>query len=140
MRGLTRGLLILTPIAFLSLGAFYGCSVKDSPYSNNYGRVQVGMTVEEVEAILGPGSSVKQSEVPTVVVAVNPADVQASEERAKRAGRWPQTARDYPVRHKPVVEGDLILKWVDDRTGERILVAFKDGKVCEKHYWDPNYL
>ena len=120
--------------------SFYYCLVADSRDYSNYKRIQVGMSVDEVQAILGPGTTVGQREVPGIVVAVNPGDEPASEERARRAGRSPPTARDYPTRIKPVVEGDTILRWVNGETGERILVAFRDGKVCEKHYWDPNYL
>ena len=132
-------ILIAIPSALL-VGACYWLFWMESADYRKYKRVQVGMSVDEVQAILGPGTPIGQEKVPGIVVAVNPADVDASLERARRAGRSPPTARDYPTRVKPVVEGDFILQWVNDKTGERILVAFKDGKVCEKDYWDPNYL
>jgi hypothetical protein len=121
-------------------GCCYVCFWMESPDFANYKRVQVGMSVEEVEAILGPGTPVGQAEVPQIVVAVSPEDAVAARERERRPGGPPSTARNYPTRLKPVVEGDHILMWVSGKTGERILVAFKDGKACEKHYHDPNYL
>lgn len=74
------------------------------------------------------------------MVPVDSQDAVDSLERARRSGGPPPTVQDFPTRSKPVVEGDYILRWVNNRTGERILVAFKDGRVCARHYWDPNYL
>jgi hypothetical protein len=133
-------LVLIGALLGVLIGFYYYRFVMDSPEYRNYKQVQIGMSVDEVQAILGPGTAVNQSEVPGIVVAVNPGDEVASEERARRSGRPPPTIRDYPTRIKPVVEGDYILQWVNSRTGERILVAFRDGKVCEKDYWDPNYL
>jgi hypothetical protein len=132
--------LLLIAALGVTLGGVLYASLKDSPDLANYKRVHVGMSVGEVQAILGPGAVVPQAEVPGVVRAVNQADEDATRERARRSDGPPSTARDYPTRIKPVVEGDHILRWVNGQTGERILIAFKDGKVCEKHYWDPNYL
>lgn len=98
------------------------------------------MSMDELEAILGPGTAVNQDNVPSIVVAVNPLDEDLANAKARRSGGSPPTLRDYPTRLKPVVEGDLILEWVNAETGERVLVAFKGGMVCEKHYWNPNYL
>lgn len=122
------------------LGLLYVGFVMDSRDLANYKKVRVGMSVDEVQAILGAGTPVRQDEVPSIVVPVNPQDAEDSLERARRAGGPRPTVRDYPTRHKPVVEGDTILRWVNGETGERILVAFRGGRVCEKHYWDPNYL
>ena len=98
------------------------------------------MSEDDVRAILGPGAVIPQADVPGVVRAENPSDEDAARERARRSGDSPPTARDYPTRIKPVVAGGHIVRWVNTETGERILIAFKDGKVCEKHFWDPNYL
>ncbi len=132
--------LLVAFLGVISLGWCWSIFSGDSHDFTNYKRVQVGMSIEEVQAILGPGSLVKQAELPTTIVAVNPNDAVAAQEKEKMSGGSPTTTRDYPVRHKPVVEGDYILRWVNNRTGERILVAFKDGKVCEKDFYDPNYL
>ena len=135
-----KALLLITVLSLVLLGLVYVCFPKESRDFANYKEVRVGMSVEEVEAILGPGAPVKQEEVPSIVVPVNPQDAVDSLERAKKSGATPPTARDYPTRIKPVVEGDYILQWKNSETWERIIVAFKDGKVCEKYYYDPNYL
>jgi hypothetical protein len=132
-------LLLVAALAITLGGALYALLGRDSPDLANYKRVRVGMSVGEVQAILGPGEEIDPKSVPGVVVAVNPADAESARERDRRTGTQ-STGRDYPTRIKPVVEGDLILRWVNGQTGERILIAFKDGKVCEKDYWDPNYL
>ena len=133
-------ILIAVPVALVVSAAVYWLFWMESADFRKYKRLRIGMSVEEVQAILGPGSPLKQENVPQIVVEVNPADVDDSNERARRAGITTPTARDYPTRRKPVVEGDVILKWENGETREVILVAFKDGKVCEKYYWDPNYL
>jgi hypothetical protein len=135
-----KALLFAVLISLILLGLFSVFFVRESHDFVNYEKVQDGMSVEEVQAILGPGTPVKQEEVPGIVVAVNPQDAEDFRERARKSGGSPPTARDYPTRIKPVVEGDYILRWVNSRTKERILVAFKDGRVCEKNYYDPNYL
>ena len=112
----------------------------DSPDFANFERIQVGMSQDDVQAILGFGAVIPQADVPGVVRTENPSDEDATRARARRSGGAPPTARDYPTRIKPVVAGDHIVRWANTGTGERILIAFKDGKVCEKHYWDPNYL
>ncbi len=135
-----KALLLTAVLSLVLLGLGYVYLSMDSRDFTNYNAVRVGMSVEEVEAILGPGTEVKQKYVPSIVVPVNPQDAVDSLERARKSGAPPPTARDYPTRNKPVVEGDYILQWVNSETGERIIVAFKDGKVCEKYYYDPNYL
>lgn len=118
-------------------GLFYVVFWQDSPDFAKYKRIQVGMSVDEVQAILGLGTRINQSDVPQIEVFVNPADEKAAAEKMKKLGpRWTTKIRDYPMRPKPIVEGDLILKWENDRTGARILIAFRDGKVCEKDYWE----
>ncbi len=97
------------------------------------------MSVDDVQAILGPGTVVPASQVPGIVVAVNPADDAAAREKAIRSGVSPPTVRSYPTRIRGVVEGDTVFRWENSSTGERILVAFRDGKVCDKHYYDQNY-
>jgi hypothetical protein len=131
-------LLVVTLLGVALCGLIYAVCVADSPAFAAYKRIHVGMSIDEVQAVLGPGTRVNQEQVPTTVVAVNPADAEASRERARRAGGPPQTARDYPARHQPFVEGDYILRWEIRDTGAIIFVAFKDGKVCGKHYYDPN--
>lgn len=135
-----KALLLAALLSLIFLGLFYVCFERESHDFAIYKVVQVGMSVDEVQAILGPGTSVTQEEVPTIVVAVNPQDAENAREKARKSGGPPPTVRDYPTRSKPVVEGDYILRWVNSKTGECILVAFKDDRVYEKYYHDPNYL
>jgi hypothetical protein len=132
-------LLLIGTLAITLGGVLYALLGRDTPDLANYKRVRVGMSVDEVQAILGAGVEIDPKSVPGMVVAVNPADADAAQERDRRTGTQ-STARDYPTRIKPLVEGDLILRWVNGKTGERVLIAFKDGKVCEKDYRNPNYL
>jgi hypothetical protein len=78
----------------------------------NYQRVQVGMTQTEVEALLGPGTEIR-------------------------------TARHHPVENVPVVEGERFFEWPPERppiSGDPyIIVTFREGRVCEKHYWEPSF-
>jgi hypothetical protein len=100
----------------------------------NYKRVADGMTLADVERLIGQGVKLDPSQVPTTRVAVNPADVGASEARARRAGLTHSTIRDYPTRVVPVVEGDEVYKWAGEG-GSYILVAFREGRVSGKFYW-----
>jgi hypothetical protein len=127
-------------LGIIAFGVILHLLCRDSPPQINYKKIQIGMTIEEVQAILGEGTLVRQTEVPSRVVPLNPKDEEAAIERARRAGGPVPTARDYPTRTKPIVEGDYILRWVNGSTGERILIAFKHGSVCEKDFYDPNYL
>jgi hypothetical protein len=117
--------------------AGYWLVTRDSPEEKNFKRVTVGMSVEEVEAILGPGTVMKQSEVMSYRVAVNPDEEAAFAERHRKAGTVP-TARDYATRNRHVVEGDLIYHW--ESGYYETWIAFKDGKVCEKYLHNWNYL
>jgi len=138
-----KSLLLLLLVGFFGIpccgGLVYIVFWRDSPDFANYKRIQVGMSVEEVQAILAPGTPVKQSEVPGTEVFVNPADEKAAAEKFRKLGpRATTKIRDYPMRTKPIVEGDLILKWENNQTGARVLVSFKDGKVHEKDFWEPS--
>ncbi len=135
-----KALLFTAVLGLVLFGLAYVYLSMDSRDFANYKEVRVGMSVEEVEAILGPGTLVKQEDLPTNVVPVNPQDEADSLENARKSGATPPTGRGFPTRNKPVVEGDNILQWENRETGERIIVAFRDGKVCEKYYRNLNYL
>jgi hypothetical protein len=100
----------------------------------NYQRVQAGMNLEEVQALLGPGTEIERRWVPQEVrpkpgVVVPPPGPNA-------------TVRDYPVVEVPVVDGDRFFRWEADapwlQSGAYIIIAFRDGKVCDKTYWEPS--
>jgi hypothetical protein len=82
----------------------------------SYERVQMGMTLDEVENILGPGERTDSPETPTgVLVQGNP------------VYRWLYT-RPAPVNPDP--NGYQVLD-----PYRRVYVGFRDGKACDKHYW-----
>jgi hypothetical protein len=103
----------------------------------NYQRVQLGMTLPDVEALLGPGTEIGRDRLPVVVRpapgVVVPPDPPGGPYR---------TVRDYPVVEVPVVDGDRFFRWEADapwlQSGAYIIVAFRDGKVCDKTYWEPS--
>jgi hypothetical protein len=136
-----RKRILIIAIGLAGLAAvFYFVFWSDTERYKKYQRIQTGMSLAEVEELLGPGEIVPRDHVPMTVVAVNPDDPQASEARARWEGRSPMTARDYPTKTVPVVDGDLILVWESRETLEWIYVALKDGRVCGKHYRTLNYL
>ena len=98
----------------------------ESAEDRNFKRIAVGMSLEEVEAVLGPGTVMEQAEVMSHPVAVNLDEAAAFVERHRNAGTVP-TAREYATRLKPVVEGDVIYYWKSGYYDTWI--AFKDGKV-----------
>jgi hypothetical protein len=119
-------------VASILLGRFWFGEL--DRFHAGYERIQVGMTLAEVEAILGPGTEIDLSEVPTTLVSLNPAAERAAYERARRTGRPLPTVRSFPAHSKPVVQGDRVVRWRGDHNGARILIGFKDGKVAEKWY------
>ncbi len=131
-------LLLFAGLVAVVVGLAYFVFVRESADFVKFKQIRAGMSVDEVQGLMGQGAPVAQDRVPSVVRAVNDADVIASEERARQEGRSPSTVRDYSIRNKPVVEGDAILEWINAETRERILVAFKGGKVCETYYHNPN--
>lgn len=100
-------------------------------FKRNYEWIEVGMTQEEVEAILGPGMQIMREEVPTAVFpkagVIVPRDL---------PGRPLATSRNYPTEHRPLVSGEWFLRWQLDSVW--IVVGFKDDVVSDKMYWSPS--
>lgn len=82
----------------------------------NYGRIQPGMTVEEVERLLGgTGYEVTvKNGLPQVVDDDVPLD--------------------HPKRIKPVVSGERCLSWGDAGTERQIVISLRIGVVVEKWF------
>jgi hypothetical protein len=79
-----------------------------------YHRIRSGMTLAEVEAIMGPGQRISREYVPRVPPYVKP-----------------QQGGDFAT----VVDGDEFYEWNYLRTnGPAIYVGFRDGKVSDKHW------
>lgn len=83
----------------------------------NYERIRPGMTLAEVEQLLGgPGFEVSEPELPHIVDRTVPVD---------HAGRL-----------KPVVSGERYMRWEDGYS--YIIVSFRGDGVAEKWYWEPS--
>ena len=90
---------------------FAGCNKADG-LEDKYERIEVGMTLESVESILGKGRMV--------------------EEKLIR----------HRIEHgelKPAVEGDVFYMWDELRTtGVQVTIGFRDNKVVGKHIFVPS--
>jgi hypothetical protein len=99
--------------AFTALLLITSCRTsRDRPASvATYSQVEIGMTVDEVEAILGRGKEIPRSEVPLL---------------------------GGPMR--PAVEGTSFYRWKDEANAmtPEIVLGFENGKVCNKWYWEPS--
>src|SRR5262249_9118926 len=82
---------------------------------NTYQRINLGMSLKEVQALLGPGSEIPASEVP----------------------QSPDFSElDPDKRSKPVVNGDKYYIWIVK--GKKVVIGTTDDKVCGKWYWEPS--
>jgi hypothetical protein len=100
-------LLAITGAVFLSFvnreGAF--------SYSN-FERIRTGMTLAEVERLLGEtGNEINESFVPLIVVG-------------------------QPKQQKQVVSGGQYYRW--ENGNSYVIVSFRKGLVAEKYYWEPS--
>jgi hypothetical protein len=118
----TRGkvLLVLPLLALIVLCLSLVLSCQNGTVSyHNYIKIREGMTLGEVEAILGPGVEIPKSRLPETPDFTEP---------------------DPEKRSKPVVTGEQISRWSKGRIpGEtEIIIGFKDGRVCDKWFWEPS--
>jgi hypothetical protein len=84
----------------------------------NYERIQVGMALAEVEALLGgPGREIAQVDLP-----------QSRDFSPPLPQEW----------SKPVLIGDQFFRWLtpEKYNGGEIIVGVKDGRVSDKWYWE----
>jgi hypothetical protein len=79
-----------------------------------FAKIEIGMTLDEVEAILGPGKQISVADVTAVPGAPD----------AERKG-------DLYLR----LDGDQFFRWKETETGTEILVGVRNGKVCDRDYW-----
>jgi hypothetical protein len=76
-----------------------------SELKQDYDKIEIGMTLSEVEALIGrPGKELKQEGV--------------TRQRNDRA----------------VVEGDRFYKWTGPINGQEIILGVRDARVCDKWY------
>ena len=118
------------------VGLVYGVSWASAPGLADYERVRVGMSVDDVQALLGRGTPVSSADVPCHVVILR-SDGTVGRELPRPDDGGPHQ-RVKPVALRPVVEGDYILRWGSESAGGWVLVAFRDGKVTGKDFWTPN--
>lgn len=137
-RGHLKYFIVVVMSLFLCL-ILYVTYWYESPSFKNFKKIQIGMSIEEIETFLGSDVVINPT-VPGVVRAINAEDEIAFIEKFKREGKSPPNFRGYATRIQPVVEGDYILMWVIKNTGEKIFVAFIEGKVSGMYYFNPNYL
>jgi hypothetical protein len=123
---------VLTILALATIGWLL---FRPDPFHSKYLKLRDGMTREQVEALLGPGSPIQTNEMPGIVVPINPADQKVIAEKARSEGTVP-TAWGVPTRVKPAVEGDVVLIWRGPNNDQKIFVAFKNGLLCEKYYFE----
>jgi hypothetical protein len=82
-----------------------------------YERIQTGMTLDEVERVLGhPGREVRESEL-------------------ERTVDW-NLPVGHPRRVKPVISGEHYFRW--EKGSGYIIVSLRGGVVAEKWYWESN--
>jgi hypothetical protein len=79
-------------------------------------KITLGMSLDEVEAILGPGRQIPVGSV--------------------TRGRGSPSARE-TWNLDLVIDGDQFFEWRDDEHGKRIELGMRDGKVCDKFFWEP---
>lgn len=80
-------------------------------------KIEIGMDLDMVEAILGPGE-----QIPAGSVTQAPGSPDA-----RRRGNLDL-----------VVDGDQFFRWENAKYGRRIELGIRDGKVCDKFYWEPS--
>jgi hypothetical protein len=94
--------------------AYYSWRGPDGTVSyGNYLRIRNGMTLDEVERILGPGKEIDQ---PPFIG-----------DYSRPPGQYARAA----------VEGDEFYRW---QAGyDSVTIGFRSGKVCDKYYKNWNY-
>jgi hypothetical protein len=114
LRGLTANgcvvALAVTVMFGLAVGVYWQFFT-GNPSEWSFSRVDAGMTVEEVQAILGPGREISREHVP-----------EWGAERTAAGGR--RTTR--------VVEGDRFFEWPQEDGA--FYVSFAKNRVAEKHH------
>jgi hypothetical protein len=108
-------IVLVITLAISALGAWWCRSGTFSRW--NFSRIRPGMSLEQVEALLGgSGQEIVESHVPGIV-------------------DWNERV-DSPKRVKAIIAGERFFRWEED--GCYIIVSLKAGVVFEKHYWEPS--
>ena len=113
---MTRTVKIIVAVSSAICLTLVGCSLywycfAGKPTECSFSRVQAGMTLAQVERILGPGHQVPRERVAQV--------------------QGPLQADGTGL--KPVVEGDTFFAWTGG--GDGFWISFKNGRVKEKYHF-----
>jgi hypothetical protein len=103
----------------------------EAKFGWDYDKIAVGMTLSEVETLIGPGTEIDRSSLPKthrLKAGVHP----------NRVG--PQvTVVDHDLFEiVPVVDGDVFHRWTENGGGSYVILGFRNGRVCDKWYWEPS--
>jgi hypothetical protein len=113
-----RKIMLILLVAFATIGlSVYRWEMRKGCFSyTNYTRISVGMSHEEVEAMLGSaGERIEVEYLPWI------------------NGQL----KDAPPNWNKVVWGDNYRQW-EKQFGKYILIGFKDEKVLSKYYSEPS--
>jgi hypothetical protein len=80
-------------------------------------KIEIGMRLEEVQAILGLGEHISAEHVTQAPGSPD----------AKRRGNLDL-----------VIDGNEFYRWADATRNRRIEVGTRNGRVCDKFYWEPS--
>jgi hypothetical protein len=102
--------------AFVVLGFLLVSRYRELRMYRAYNRITVGTDLASIQQMLGPGSRIREVEVPRSMTGPFVDGVRTSQ---------------------PVVKGDAYYEWTDEN-GRRIVIAFVGNCVKEKWYWEPD--
>jgi hypothetical protein len=114
---LILSLFVFVGIAWLAI-PILAEMIKYHRYYLKYESVKTGMTLSEVQMILGPGSEISE-------------DFVTREHDYSK----PRNANGL-IRVRRVVNGDRFYFW--ENSNRRIEIGFEGGRVREKYYWEPS--
>jgi hypothetical protein len=90
------------------ISLFLSCPTGSVEEFNFRFRIRNGMTLNDVEAVLGPAKEIDRKHLPV----------------EKDKGQ--------------VVQGERFFHWEYEPEGIEIYLGFRDGKVCDKWFWAPS--
>lgn len=110
---------LILPIAVVAIGVWLFIQLEHRMHKMyyDYKDIYVGMTLLELEQLLGPGQEISRQEVPQSPDYSEP---------------------DLEKQWKPVVNGDRFFRWKDD-DGREIIVSLVNDRVSEKRYSEPSF-
>jgi hypothetical protein len=106
--------------AVLASGAlialWFAPTVFRNPFHAKYSQIKFGMSLQDVEEILGHGDVLDKEKVP----------------------KTPDFSKPKDNRLVAVVNGDQFYIWHDRQKYSNIILGFVDGRVFDKRFWEPS--